>query len=204
MKDFWNERFCGDEFVYGTAANEFLKNQLVGLPIGKILFPAEGEGRNAVFAASLGWQVFAYDFAEKGRKKANQLAKSQNINLNYDIFTHQEAVYPEAEFDAIALIYCHTTDRQFLHHKVWQWLKPGGKIILEGFSKDQLNYNSGGPKDLSMLFSIEEIEQDFSNSQQKFTRQETIVLNEGKHHCGQASVVRAVITKPHLNNYFSR
>ena len=77
--DFWNERYAQKEFVYGTQPNTFFKEQLDKLDTGNILLPAEGEGRNAVFAASQGWDVLAFDISESGKKKAIQLAKLQTM-----------------------------------------------------------------------------------------------------------------------------
>ena len=74
MKDFWNERYASTEYVYGKEPNQYFKQILCSLSPGKILLPAEGEGRNAVYAASLGWQVYAYDFSERAYKKAMALA----------------------------------------------------------------------------------------------------------------------------------
>ena len=73
MKEFWNERYRQNEFAYGEEPNEFLKEQLAKLQPGSILFPAEGEGRNAVYAAQSGWQVSAFDISEEGKKKAERL-----------------------------------------------------------------------------------------------------------------------------------
>ena len=73
--DFWNERFGKEEFIYGTEPNQFFKEQLQNLEIGTLLLPAEGEGRNAVYAATQGWEVSAFDISEQGRVKAIFLAK---------------------------------------------------------------------------------------------------------------------------------
>jgi hypothetical protein len=66
--DFWDQRYSQSDFVYGKKPNEYLKAKLVDLKPGRILFPAEGEGRNAIFAAKLGWDVFAFDSSIEGKK----------------------------------------------------------------------------------------------------------------------------------------
>jgi hypothetical protein len=66
----WNERYANEEFAYGEEPNNYLKEQLTKLDAGKILFPAEGEGRNAVFAAKEGWTVSAFDISNEGLRKA--------------------------------------------------------------------------------------------------------------------------------------
>ena len=78
----WNDRYSNEEFAYGENPNNYLKEQLEKLPAGNILFPAEGEGRNAVFAAKLGWAVSAFDISDKGKKKALQLAAKNNVNID--------------------------------------------------------------------------------------------------------------------------
>jgi hypothetical protein len=89
MSDAWterlNERYSGEQFAYGEQPNEFLKEQLGKLDIGTILFPAEGEGRNAVFAAKLGWNVLAFDISAEGKKKALQLAEANHETIDYQI-----------------------------------------------------------------------------------------------------------------------
>lgn len=195
MKEFWEERFAEKEYIYGTEPNQFLREQLLPLSVGKILFPAEGEGRNAVFAAEHHWDVFAYDFSENARKKAMALASSKKLILHYDIVSHEQASYPEDFFDVIALLYTHTPFRKQLHHNALSWLKPGGIILIEGFSESQLNYNSGGPKDINLLFSLTKLQEDFQEVSEKNIYETTVELNEGKYHNGKASVIRAIIKK---------
>ncbi|MEW6774077.1 MAG: methyltransferase domain-containing protein [Bacteroidota bacterium] len=195
MKNFWDERFSDNEFIYGKEPNSFLEKKLPDFTPGKIIFPAEGEGRNAVFAAQLGWDVYAYDFSEKAKEKCLQLAKEKKVKINYIIASHEEVQYPENFFDAAGLFYAHTLNRELLHQNVLKWLKKDGVVLFEGFSKMQLNYSSGGPKDINMLFSIEELENDFSNASFNKIWMEEVVLNEGKYHQGKASVIRAIIKK---------
>jgi 2-polyprenyl-3-methyl-5-hydroxy-6-metoxy-1,4-benzoquinol methylase len=191
---FWNERYSGQEFVYGTEPNAFLKEQLAKLPAGKILFPCEGEGRNAVFAAQQGWKVNAFDQSEEGFKKAQQLAKQNSVDVHYQVADALEVEYPKESFDAIALIYAHfpSAIRQEIHQKMVSWLKSGGYIILEAFNPAQLKNSSGGPKDVSMLLTMEILEENFKELTIEVLAYETIILQEGKFHQGEAEVVRFV------------
>src|SRR5687768_5721230 len=77
----WNERYSKHEFAYGEQPNNYLKEQLEKLDVGTILFPAEGEGRNAVFAAKLGWTVSAFDISVEGKNKALRLAKTNKVKI---------------------------------------------------------------------------------------------------------------------------
>jgi SAM-dependent methyltransferase len=194
MSDFWNQKYSTIDFIYGTEPNLYLKQQLLNLKPGKLLLPAEGEGRNAVFAAKLGWKVFAFDPSFEGQKKALKLASEFNVEIDYDLKTYQQANYAHNSFDVIGLTYTHLPAnlRKTMHNNYIQWLKPKGTIILEAFSKEQLRYNSGGPKEESMLFSQEELRDDFKNlSSLEITKDES-VLNEGPAHQGKASIIRMV------------
>lgn len=194
MSEFWNERYALQEYVYGTEPNVFFKDQIKKISPGKILFPAEGEGRNAVYAAKLGWDVYAYDSSTKAKKKAELLAKGNSVEINYNVYDMETADYPLEFFDCIVLIFAHfhPFERNFFHNKLVSFLKPGGTIILEGFSKKQMQFNSGGPRNLEMLFSADEIQNDFNLLLKTELEETETVLDEGSFHQGPASVIRMI------------
>jgi 2-polyprenyl-3-methyl-5-hydroxy-6-metoxy-1,4-benzoquinol methylase len=194
MNDFWNERYAEKEYAYGDLPNQFLKIQLDQLKAGHILFVCEGEGRNAVYAAQQNWQVEAFDLSEEGKKKALLLAEQNKVSLTYQIQDAATVSYPENSFDAVALIYAHfpVAIRQAVHHKIMHWLKPEGIVILEAFNPMQLENTSGGPKELSMLYTPEMVQNDFKYLSIQQLSMETISLNEGKYHRGKADVIRFV------------
>jgi SAM-dependent methyltransferase len=192
MNNFWNERYKANDYAYGIEPNSFLKNQLKNVTPGKILFPAEGEGRNAVYAATKGWQVTAFDQSSEGKRKANVLALQKGVKIDYKINNFEFVEFPLKSFDCIALVFAHINPvkREQYHKKLISFLKPGGKLILEGFSKNQINNNSGGPRDIDMLFSEEEMENDFGSFSKLDISEEEVILNEGPFHQGLASVIR--------------
>ena len=192
--EFWNARYSEEGFAYGQTPNEFFKEQIDKLPVGKILFPCEGEGRNAAYAAALGWEVEAFDISEVGKQKAIDLAASFNAKINYEICNVADANFEDNTFDAIVLIYSHLPEtlRMELHGKIKNWLKPDGVVILEAYNPLQLNNNSGGPKDLDMLYSIETLMSDFHGIHFEILEEKQVELNEGKYHIGIADVVRFV------------
>ncbi|MEI7811225.1 MAG: class I SAM-dependent methyltransferase [Ignavibacteria bacterium] len=194
MKEQWNERFSENGFAYGSEPNEFFKEQLGKLPAGKILLLAEGEGRNGVYAASKGWSVDAYDFSESGKEKAMSLAKLNGVSINYSIHPLEDIGLPLNYYDAIGLIYVHMGDNLRCHiaKKVINALKPGGTLILECFDKDQLGKSSGGPKEEGLLYSLENAVNDYSDLDSRLLAKETIMLNEGTYHIGEAVVIRFV------------
>jgi 2-polyprenyl-3-methyl-5-hydroxy-6-metoxy-1,4-benzoquinol methylase len=195
----WNERYGQEEFAYGEEPNIYLGEQLVKLPVGSILFPAEGEGRNAVFAAKLGWDVSAFDISQEGKNKAIKLAEKNHVTIDYQVGELEKMNFGGEQFDAIALIFAHfpANIKSIYHRKFDSLLKKGGTIIFESFSKKHLEYvtaneNVGGPKDIDSLFSIEEIKSDFPNYTFVELVEQEIELNEGLYHNGTGSVIRFV------------
>jgi 2-polyprenyl-3-methyl-5-hydroxy-6-metoxy-1,4-benzoquinol methylase len=197
MKQFWNKRYAEHEFAYGKEPNQFLNEHLHLLPKGKILFVAEGEGRNAVFAAKNGFQVYAFDYSDSGRKKAKDLASENNVVIDYEVSDVLQLSYEKNSFDAIVFIYTHFPSdiRKKDHEKLLTLLKINGKILFEAFSKEQINYTSGGPKDSAMLFSEDEVKNEFTRVNFDFLKKEIIKLNEGPYHQGEASVIRFIGNK---------
>jgi 2-polyprenyl-3-methyl-5-hydroxy-6-metoxy-1,4-benzoquinol methylase len=192
--EYWNARYNEEGFAYGQTPNEFFKEQIDKLPVGKILFPCEGEGRNAAYAAALGWEVQAFDISEVGKQKAIDLAASFNAKINYEICNVANANFKDNTFDAVVLIYSHLPEtlRMELHGKIKNWLKPDGVVILEAYNPLQLNNNSGGPRDIQMLYSIETLMSDFHGIHFEILEEKQVELNEGKYHIGIADVVRFV------------
>lgn len=195
----WDDRYKSEEFAYGEEPNNYLKEQIEKLEIGTILFPAEGEGRNAIFAAKLGWKVSAFDISEEGRNKALLLAEKNNISIDYQIGELETLDFHTAQFNAIALIYAHfpAAIKSEIHTQLDKLLKKEGTIIFEAFSKKHLEYVTknekvGGPKDIESLFSIEEIKADFPNYEIIELEEKEIELNEGLFHNGTGSVIRFI------------
>ena len=197
MTDKWNDRYGKSEFAYGEAPNDYLKEKLQGLLPGSILFPAEGEGRNAVYTATLGWRVSAFDLSREGKKKAVQLADKYHIEIDYEVGDLPSLTYQPGQFDAVALIYAHfPADKKSVYHThLTTYLKKGGVVIFEAFSKRHLSYMAnnekmGGPKDIADLFSVEEIQSDFRDFEIIELKEREVELNEGLYHVGKASVIR--------------
>ncbi len=192
MKSFWDERFSQEEYVYGTQPNRFFEKVLSVLPPGKLLLPGEGEGRNAVFAATQGWQVDAFDSSVEGKRKALLLAERFQANIHYTISTYEAFNLEPASYDAVGLIFTHCDPivRRSLHQKIVHALRPDGVVILEAFSRNQLGKKSGGPQKAEMLFSLEELKGDFAGLTIDHLEEVEVNLNEGLFHQGKACIVR--------------
>lgn len=195
----WNERYSKDEFAYGEEPNNYLKEQLTKQDVGTILFPAEGEGRNAVYASKMGWKVSAFDISNEGKSKALKLAEKNNVTIDYKVGELETLGFENEQFDAIALIYAHfpADIKSKYHQTLDKYLKKDGIIIFEAFSKKHIDYVTanekvGGPKDIDSLFSIDEIKADFPNYEIIELVEKEIELNEGVFHNGTGSVIRFV------------
>ena len=200
MKEFWEERYSAEAFAYGMEPNEFFEKTLKELNLkGSILLPAEGEGRNASCAAKMGLNVTCFDMSTQGKLKAEKLAASNNVNINYMVGEFSEISFEENSFEVIALIYAHFPPnvKSEYHKKIATYLKKDGILILEGFSENQLEINkeneaSFGPKNIEMLYTVEGIKNDFSALKTIKLQEELIELNEGIHHKGKGSVIRFI------------
>ena len=127
-KNRWDKKYSDGAYAYGTDPNVFLKGELARLDPGTVLFPAEGEGRNAVFAAKLGWAVSAFDISAKGRDKAHRLAKDNKVTIDYQVGELPGLGYELGQFDAVALIYAHFPPeiKSRYHKLLGGYLRSGG------------------------------------------------------------------------------
>ncbi len=194
----WDERYSEPGFAYGTAPNEFLASVVDKIPPGKILSLAEGEGRNAVYLASLGYEVTGVDGAEVGLRKAEELATELGVIIT-TIHADLSNFTIEAEkWDGIIASYCHVPSiiRIPLHKAAVLGLKPGGVFVLEAFSKEQFNNDTGGPKSLDMLMSLDELKRELDGLELIHAVQLEREVREGSRHTGLASVIQIVGVKP--------
>ena len=191
-KDFWNKRYLEEHFAYGINPNEFYKSQIEKLNPGKALFLGEGEGRNSVYAATLGWEVEAVDFSTSAKEKALKLAKEKNVEINYTISDLNDYRFKKDYYDLVVMIFLHLP--KVLNNKIFiesiLSLKPIGKLLVETFNEKQINNSSGGPKDPQLLFSEDKLKNLISGLKIKILESKTIELNEGIYHKGKADVLR--------------
>ena len=198
MKEFWDQRYSEPGFAYGMEPNVFFTEVLASLPTGKLLLPGEGEGRNAIHAAGRGWDVMAFDQSIVARNKALAWAESLDLAFEYRLANLEEFSCGNSLYDLIAIIYIHLLPdlRQQVHRQLVKCLKPGGKIIMECFHKNQLSYGTGGPPVEALLYHEDEIRSDFNDLGIDFCEEQVLDLYEGKYHSGKASVVRLIANRP--------
>ena len=193
---FWNNKFSKVDYFYGTKANEFLASKLELIKHKKtLLCLGEGEGRNAVFFAQNGLAITAIDASDVGLAKLESKSKEENLDIKtiFMDLNHWEA---KEKYDAIVASYLHMYDneREELFKKIEDSLNKDGYFIGEFFSKKQLSYQSGGPKDLDLLYEMEDFSKSFLNCEKEIT-EEIVTLDEGIGHQGLACVIRVVIKK---------
>lgn len=200
MKEMWEDRYAADAYAYGIQPNEFFKETLHTFQLkGEVLFPAEGEGRNAVYAAKNGLKTTAFDISNNAKSKALQLAKLEKVTISYEVGDFLKLAFVEKTFDAAVLIYAHFPPPLLAvyHKKIGELIKPNGLVILEGFSKNNLKYREenpaiGGPNAVEMLFSTETIKNDFPNFEIIQLEEVEVTLSEGEFHQGKGSVIRFI------------
>ncbi|MEY2962891.1 MAG: hypothetical protein RL754_152 [Bacteroidota bacterium] len=190
--EMWNERYSKPAYAYGKEPNEFFKEELGKLVPGGMLFPAAGEGRNAVHAIELGWNVIAFDQSFAAKEKAIALAEEKGLTIEYAVANASEYMCPVL-VDAISYSFFHVpaADRKNLYKRLNGFLTLNGHVIFEGFSIKNLDLNSGGPKVPSMLFTEEMVRELFADFRSIEVWEERTTLNHGLYHNGEAVVIRA-------------
>ena len=195
----WNERFGAEEYIFGTAPNEFLASQKTRLKRGqRALCVADGEGRNSVWLAEQGLEVVAFDFSPVAVEKARRLARSRGVEVRYEVAGVCEWPWPESEFDLVAAIFVQVADpamRRFMFERMIGALKPGGLVLIEGYTPAQLKYATGGPKQVDQLYTEDLLREAFGALQILELRAYEAELNEGTRHTGMSAVIDLVARK---------
>ena len=193
MQQFWDQRYAENETVYGNEPNKFFRLFIDQHKPGTLLLPAEGEGRNAVYAASRGWQVDAFDFSQVAREKALDFARGERVVINYELKNIADFKAGK-QYDAVGLIFVHLPEvlRKKFHQEVYNSIKPGGFMVLEAFAKEQAQLESGGPRDATLLYDAPSLCNDFPFLHMISCEQKEIFLDEGDYHKGKASVLRMI------------
>lgn len=198
-QEFWNNRYKTEAYAYGKTPNVFFAEELQKHPLGSILLPLEGEGRNAIFAANLGWKVTAFDSSQEGQNKALKLAQDSGVEIDYTVADIQDIYYPKASFDALGFVFAHLPHpiRKPMYRKLASYVKPGGLLIIEGYSKAHHKYNSvdkkvGGPDNPELLYSRDMLLDDFKDFDILSLEEKDVTMSEGLFHNGKSAVIRLV------------
>jgi len=189
----WDNRYDAERYFYGTEPNYFVARVLPGLPRGRALFLAEGEGRNAVFAAELGHDVVAVDNSFVGQRKALALAAARGVELEYRLADLVGGSWMRESWDLIVLGFAHLVPKVMpaVHLGCVAALRPGGVLVLNSFARSQFGRKTGGPPRLEWLHDLTELRQRFAALTLDAVETE-VELSEGSGHGGLAMVIELV------------
>ncbi len=189
---FWDQRYRDEAYAFGAEPNDWFRECLDGLPAGRLLLPGEGEGRNAVHAARRGWRVDAFDPSAHGQRKAGLLARRHGVEIDYRCCLLDEFSLEPERYDALGIIFLHlpSIQRTSAYRRLVGALKPGGVLIAELYSKEQLALGTGGPPDADKLYSLDCLKTDFADIDFDTARRCQREIQEGRLHQGPSSVIQ--------------
>ncbi|WP_202922421.1 cyclopropane-fatty-acyl-phospholipid synthase family protein [Sinimarinibacterium sp. NLF-5-8] len=196
---FWDDKFAGDAHFYGTQPNDFVRAQAgIFAKGGQVLSIGEGEGRNAVFLAEQGYAVTALDASKVGLAKVARLAAARGVRVETVFADLTHYTFDENRWDGIVSIFCHLPPplRAQVHGQIARALKPGGVFVLEGYTPQQLQFKTGGPGDVAMLYTRAQLQAELRGLQWVHAAELERTLHEGQGHNGTSAVVQIVARKP--------
>jgi hypothetical protein len=143
--------------------------------------------------ANNGLNVWAIDYSQVGLKKA----KDPNLTVKYVCLDLLDWIWPVNYFDAIVVIFVHlpSQHRRIVHKSMMGSLKTNGHIVMQAFHKNQLQYNSGGPKSVEMLYTADLLRDEFIQGVFIDLEEREITLDEGPFHQGEAPVINLIVQK---------
>ncbi len=192
----WNERYAEPGFLFGTEPAQFLLEQEKWLRSGqKALAVADGEGRNSVHLAKLGLSVTATDFSEVALKKARGLAKTNNVEVNYLLADLENWTWEAEAYDLVAAIFIQFAGPDFrkrIFAGLQKTLKPGGVLLLHGYTPKQLEYGTGGPPFVENMYTKEMLQSDFSDLEILRLQDYERNVDEGRGHSGMSALIDLV------------
>jgi SAM-dependent methyltransferase len=198
--DTWNRRFQGPDYHFGTEPNAWLREHgAVLAPASQVLCVADGEGRNSVWLAQQGHHVQAFDIASSGVDKARALASAQGVTVHYEVVDCDGFAWPQQQVDAVVAIFVQFADpalRTRLFARMVASLKPGGVLLLLGYSPQQLVYRTGGPPLLSHLYTAPLLREAFASLEILALDEFEADVQEGAGHSGQSALLGLVARRP--------
>jgi len=196
----WNQRFSGAGFLFGTAPNAWLRAQAhVWQPGQRVLCVADGEGRNSVWLAQQGLRVDAFDISPVAVDKARRLARDQGVTVDCSVCDVDGFDWGQARYDGVAAIFIQFAGpalRVRLFQRITACLKPGGWLVLQGYTPRQLDHRTGGPPHLSHLYTVPMLREAFASLQIEMLTDYEADLAEGSGHFGRSALVGLVARKP--------
>ncbi len=199
-QDFWNERYAVDDYIFGTTPNRFLESQAALIRPGmRALAIADGEGRNGVWLATLGVSVHAIDVSPVALEKARKLASERGVTVDFEQADVLNWDWPEAAYDLVAAIFIQFApppERERIIAGIRRCLKPGGVLILQGYTPKQVEYGTGGPPQAANMYTAALLREWFGDWNIQHLVEHEDFISEGTHHHGQSALVDLVAKKP--------
>ena len=201
-QDFWSDKYraAGEAYLFGTAPNRFLAAQAGVLRAGqRALSVADGEGRNAVWLAEQGLDVTATELSPVALDKAEALAAARGVRVDFALADALNWTYPDEAFDLVVAIFIQFAapdERARLFENLKRTLRPGGRIVLQGYTPKQLDYRTGGPSAVDNLYTAAMLRETFGDFDIERLDEYEDVLDEGSAHRGQSALVGMVARKP--------
>lgn len=196
----WNQRYSEAGFAYGTEPNDFLAATAERYlpPKGEILCLAEGEGRNAVFLARLGFRVTGVDSSAVGLEKARGLAEQHGVDIRTVVADLGDFDLGVERWDGIVSIWCHMPAalRARLHRSAIAALRPGGVLLLEAYTPKQLAFKTGGPLTAELMMTLAAVREELCGLEFLEAEEKLREVHEGKYHHGLSAVLQIVARKP--------
>jgi SAM-dependent methyltransferase len=196
----WDRRYSEPGFAYGTEPNDFLAGHAERYlpPNGEILCLAEGEGRNAVFLAQHGFRVTGVDSSAVGLEKARKLAEEHGVHIRTVVADLGNFDLGVGRWDGIVSIWCHTPVdlRVRLHRSVVAALRPGGVLLLESYTPNQLEHKTGGPPTVELMMTLAAVREELAGLELLQAEEKLREIHEGKYHDGLSAVLQVVARKP--------
>ncbi len=195
----WNERYAGEDYLFGTAPNAFLASQVARLKPGmRCLAVADGEGRNGVWLAEQGLRVVSVDSSRVAVAKSRALAEQRGVKLDCQLADLTQWLWPAGEFDVVVGIFIQFAPpalRAQLFEQMKRCLKPGGLLLLQGYTPRQLEYRTGGPAQVENLYTAALLREAFGELEILHLAEHDDEICEGAGHCGRSALVDLVARK---------
>jgi len=196
----WNSRFSTEDYVFGTRPNAFLEREATRLaPGSSVLAVADGEGRNGVWLAEQGHRVLAVDISEIGQAKAARLAAERGVSIDLRIADLTVWDWPTAEFDAVVAIFIQFAGpelRDTLFKKMQDAVRPGGRVLLQGYRPEQVSYGTGGPPVRDNMYDEALLRSAFAGWDIEHLAAYDAEIEEGTGHKGLSALIDLVARKP--------
>lgn len=197
--NFWDERYAGEGYLFGTEPNVFLLSQQVLLKPGmSCLAVADGEGRNGVWLAQQGLRVLSVEASTVAMNKAKKLAQQRGVAIEFEQADLLQWEWGEHRFDVVVAIFIQfvgPAQREQMFASIKRCLKPGGLLLLQGYTPRQLEYKTGGPPLAENLYTEALLRDAFSDSEILYLREYDDVISEGAGHSGMSALIDLVVRK---------